>query len=266
MPARPSDRPRALIARRSERVEGLSARIRDAGWAVDALSPIAFEPPRDIRAAVRAVGESDRYERIAFTSPEGVRRFFAVRAGFETAAESRLPPDSIRAAAIGRGTSETLALVGVRDVWCGDRADGAGLAEAFPASPSGRRVLVVGPEEGRPDLAEGLCAKGWRVDGVPFYRTVPSEDVPAIVAGLRDGRWSAVLWASPSGVRAVAEVDREAMERAAEGGARYVAIGPTTAAALAAQGLDVVVAERPEDDVLVRALVLPSDASVEDSE
>lgn len=259
-----SDFRRVLLARRPERVARLAARLRDAGRSVDALSPIAFGPPRDPRAAVEAVLRVERYDRVAFTSPEGVRRFFAVRATLEVGPAGGPSTIPIRAAAVGRGTADALAAFGVSGVLRGSVADGAALADAFPEAPPEGRVLCVGPEASRPELAEGLREKGWRVDPIAFYRTVSSERVPEIARGLEERRWDTVLWASPSGVRAVAEAQPGVLASAAAGGVRFVAIGRTTAAALAEEDARAHVPEGPSDDDLFSAIVLPSDASGED--
>ncbi len=153
----------------------------------------------------------------------------------------------------------------MEDVLSGESADGAALAAAFPEAPEDGRVLVVGPEEGRPELPRGLEAKGWQVDTVPFYRTVPSAAAPELARGLVEGRWRRALWASPSGVRAIGDADDGALCLSAERGTGHVAIGRATAAALAEKQVEAVVSDSPEDDDLYAALVLPSDASGEET-
>ncbi|MDX1650579.1 MAG: uroporphyrinogen-III synthase, partial [Myxococcota bacterium] len=103
--------------------------------------------------------------------------------------------------------------------------------------PAGRCVLLPRAEGGREVLARGLREAGARVVEAAVYRTDPVPGAGAAVdAALRAGRLDALLFASPSAVRAVASELSEA-GRAAAARALVGAIGPTTAAALREAGL-----------------------------
>ncbi len=108
--------------------------------------------------------------------------------------------------------------------------DGAGLAPA--------RAVIVQAEGGRPLLAEALAARGTRVEVAALHRTVPVRLEREQLAALAGA--DAVLFASGSAARSVADSLRASGAtdlQAALGSARPIAIGPTTAAALAELGL-----------------------------
>jgi uroporphyrinogen-III synthase len=102
-------------------------------------------------------------------------------------------------------------------------------------------VLVPRAEDGRRELVDGLRAAGAEVIAPVAYRTVvaPREALAPLVDAARRGAIDAVAFASPSAVRSVVaafEPDLLPLARAA-----LAAIGPTTADALRATGLPVVV-------------------------
>ena len=76
------------------------------------------------------------------------------------------------------------------------------LIEAFPVGSGD--VLVVQAETARSDVAGGLRAKGWRVEVVAAYRTVPVRPSAATLIGVLSA--DAVLFASGSAVAAWAGV------------------------------------------------------------
>ena len=110
---------------------------------------------------------------------------------------------------------------------------GAPLAE-FIAAADVRPGAVLFPcaEDRHPDLEAGLQRNGIAVTPVPLYHTeaVADAQLPAIDDAI-------TVFTSPSGVRAYADLSPPATRR--------VAIGPTTAAAMAAAGVacDAVAAE-----------------------
>ncbi len=125
------------------------------------------------------------------------------------------------------------------------------------ATPSrGRRHLFACAEGAGDVLPRGLRAAGAEVDVVPLYATVEAPVDEAWLRGeLRGGRLDVVTLASPSAVRALVARLGGDVPRAL-GSARLAAIGPSTAAALEAEGLRAdAVAEEPSDAGLARAAV-----------
>jgi uroporphyrinogen-III synthase len=122
------------------------------------------------------------------------------------------------------------------------RHSAAGLAAEFPAGTG--RVLLVGPEGDRSDLAGPLRAKGWTVEEVAAYRTVPAE--PSSADLLRALSADAVLFASGSAVRSWATVFGSQVP------AVVIVIGPSTSQVAAQVGLKVdgVAADQTLDELV----------------
>lgn len=141
------------------------------------------------------------------------------------------------AAAEMRGMKPTAALAG---------SGGALLAEHIAAAelPSGG-VLFPCAEERHPDLEAALQQRGIAVTAVPIYRTEPLHGV-ALPA--HDN--SITVFTSPSGVRAFAEQPST--------DSLHVAIGPSTAAAMATAGVrcDATAAEPTAAALIVTCLEL----------
>jgi uroporphyrinogen-III synthase len=100
----------------------------------------------------------------------------------------------------------------------------------------GARVLVPRADDGRPELVEGLAAAGADVVAPSVYRTTaaPPEALAPLARALAGGGVDAVAFLSPSAVRSVAA----AVPPALLARACLAAIGPTTADALRAVGLE----------------------------
>jgi uroporphyrinogen-III synthase len=91
-----------------------------------------------------------------------------------------------------------------------------------------------------------------RVTRVTAYRTSPALLAPEALVALQEAPPQVVLFASPR----TAEAFLEAAGPERLSGARVVAIGPTTAGALARLGVEVAaVAERPTPEALVEAAI-----------
>jgi uroporphyrinogen-III synthase len=127
------------------------------------------------------------------------------------------------------------------------RSIGEGLVEAFPTGPG--RVLVAQAEAARPVVAEGLAAKGWQVERVDAYRTVPAVVPTELLRA--SAAAAAIAFTSASTVRSlVAAGGTEALPPV------VVCIGPVTAQAAGELGISVTaVADQHDLDGLVDALV-----------
>jgi len=228
---------RVVVTRAADQVGALSARLAELGADVIELPTIAIAEPADGGAALRdAAARVGRYDWLAFTSANAIRRFMAM-----------IRPDAralggVRIAAIGSATAEALAEFGLRPDIVGAPATAEGLLAAFPSGPG--RVLLPRAAVGRDVLPVGLRSKGFVVDVVEAYRTVRAVLEPGAAA--EAAKADAVLFTSASTV------------------ANYTApvppvvacIGPVTAAAAAEAGIAVdVVGSSASMVALVEALV-----------
>ena len=125
--------------------------------------------------------------------------------------------------------------------------------QAFPDPPPGGRVLFPCAAGARETLPAGLRARGWVVDEVVAYRTVPAEGPDAATAEAV-GAADAVTFASPSAVAAYLGA-RDDAGRPLAVPAVAACIGPLTAGAARAAGIaSVLVSPSPAPADLVSVL------------
>ncbi len=210
---------RVVVTRAQHQAGALASLLAARGALVEHVPLVAIEEAADGGAALRdALARIGSYDWVVVTSPNGAERVAPALAG------RGAPP---RIAAVGAATDAAL---GPRSAdLVARRATGAGLVADFP-SGSGRVLIAQGDRAG-PTVSEGLRALGWRVDVVTAYRTVARPPEPA--AAERAPSADAVLFASGSAVGSWVEAFGAVAPPV------VVAIGPSTAAALAAHGLQV---------------------------
>lgn len=211
----PRGRPRVVVTRAERQSRGLAVRLEALGCDVVLCPLIAIEPLGDASIDVTS------YDWVVVTSPNGAA---------ELARRLTAPPR--RLAAIGPGTTEELKAHGLEPDLVPHVSTQEGLLAELPR-PAGH-VLLAAAEGARPLLADELGA-----DFLPLYRTLELQPRQPPVGDL-------VVLASPSAARAFAAA-----------GARIpaVVIGPQTAAAARAHGIDVAAeAETHDVDGLVAAV------------
>ena len=185
---------------------------------------------------------------VVFTSPVGV----------QTLADARVPVGTLgrRIAAVGRATADAVARAGQRVdfVPClpgrAGAADAATLVEAFPDGPG--TVLLPGSALAKPDLAEGLRAKGWEVAVFSTYTTSSVEDAdPDTRQRWASGHYDVVVVTAGSTARAVLDVLGPPPPHT-----RVVAFGRPSAAAASEAGLAVASLSPTQDGVGLLAAVV----------
>jgi len=241
---------RVVVTRARHQASGLVERLRAVGAETVEVPTIEIVDPDDGGQTMAAVAARVReYDWVCFTSANAVERFLA------HLRDARALGD-VRVAAIGPGTAAALAGAGIVADLVPDRSLAEGLVEAFPDPDAdagevtgSRRVLLPQAAGARPVLADGLAAKGWTVEVVHAYRTVPAIPVPEVLTAA--GKADAIAFTSASTVAAYL---------AAAGPAAVppvvACIGPVTAAAAAVEGLTVAVTATDHTlDGLVAAIV-----------
>lgn len=232
-----------VVTRSADQAGDLVKCLRELGADVVEVPVIAIEGPASSGAALRqGVGglEEGCYDWVAFTSANAVHRFFDFVPDARRLGRARV-------AAVGPSTAQALASYRVVADLVPAEHRAEALARAFPPGPG--TVLLPQAAEANPALPTGLEAKGWRVDTVEAYRTVPAP-VPAEVLA-RAGKADAICFASPSAVGSfLGQAGTSAIP------ALVVCIGPVTAAR-ARQGGLTVAAQAPSHDLggLVTALL-----------
>lgn len=184
-----------VVTRAREQASDVRNRLEGLGAEVVELPAIAVEP------VGFTVPELTGFAWVVFTSANGVRAFFD--RGLAPAGLDARALGGVRVAAIGPGTADALARRGVRADLVPERFVAESLVEAFPGPTTGAstRVLVARAEEARDVLPEGLTAKGYAVEVLAVYRTVPAAVDAAAVDRVRRGEVDAVTFTSSSTVR-----------------------------------------------------------------
>ncbi len=240
---------RVLVTRPKERVEELCFLLEDEGAQVLSLPLLELHPPEDPRPLAAAAESIQRYRWVVFASPSAVEALMEALRLAGTLGRM----EQVRVAAVGPRTARTAESHGLKVAAEPTEATGLGLyALLSPELHPEDEVLLPVAEEGRKELELALREQGVRVTRVTAYRTTPAVLPAEAQQGLLASPPDVILFASPR----TAEAFLESAGRERLGQARVVAIGPTTANALARLGIPVAaVAERPTSDGLVDAAI-----------
>src|SRR5262249_30997149 len=133
------------------------------------LPVIEVQAPPDGGASLRDAAArlpKGEYDWLVLTSPNGATRLLG---------ELHDAPDlgGVHVAAIGPGTAERVRAFHIQPGLVPPDAVAESLVDTFPAANDGGRVLLARAVVARDVLPEGLRAKGWEVDVVDAYETVP---------------------------------------------------------------------------------------------
>jgi uroporphyrinogen-III synthase len=224
-----------VVTRAEARDGALSSQLRALGLEVllwPAVSVSAASGP----GLSQALARIEAFDWVVFASRAAVTAVIEICARF---------PDTVRVAAIGRATAQVLRGRGFRVDLMPNEANAAALVDAFAeAGCAGARILYPASSRALPTISQGLTQLGAEVVQVEAYRTEAAAlDVDNCRAWIHREVIGAVTFASPS---AVIELERAL---GAPDFARLlahsavVAIGPTTARALADRGRTAVLAE-----------------------
>src|SRR6476659_6276258 len=191
--ARPLFGRTVVITRAREQASALRTHLETLGAEVVELPAIEIEP---IDFVLPDLG---RYTWLAFTSANGVDAFFdrgLTPAGLDTRALGWL-----KVAAIGSGTAAALEQRGVRADLVPERFVAEALVDAFPVATSeNERVLLARAEHARDVLPDGLADRGYAVDVLAVYRTIPTAPDPEHLERVRGGKVDAITFTASSTV------------------------------------------------------------------
>jgi uroporphyrinogen III methyltransferase/synthase len=165
-----------VVTRARAQTSALAGLLHLQGAETVEVPVIEIAEPEDGGVARRAAAARLRagaYDWVVFTSVNGVARFFGELRDARDVGRARV-------AAIGPGTAEALADRGVLADLVPGRFVAESLLDAFPDPPrppngaAGGQVLLARAAVARDVLPEGLAERGWEVDVVDAYRTVPA--------------------------------------------------------------------------------------------
>jgi uroporphyrinogen III methyltransferase/synthase len=227
---------RIVVTRARSRAASLSARLAAAGAEVIEM-PATRVQPLDSAPLRRAVERMRDYAWAIFTSQNAVDVFWGVLRAASLDARALA---GVRVAAVGPSTAASLRARGIEVDVSPERFVAEGLIDEMRARDDvgGRRVLYACAEGARDVLPAALREMGAVVDLVFAYRSVADgEGAAALRARLEAGDVDLVTFTSASAVTAFAA----AVGRDAARAAPSAVIGPVTASAARALGIDVVI-------------------------
>lgn len=250
---RPLSGLRLVVTRAAEDAGPLRAALEELGADVVTLPTIEIRDPADGGEALRRTcSEVGRYDWAVLTSVNGAERFLDAVGDLR-----RL--GGVKLAAIGPATASVLGNARLRPDLVPEEYVAESLVAAFPPAPPGGRALLPRAAVARDVLPDGLAAKGWEVDVVEAYRTVPAPADPPVVTSAY--RADVALFTSPSTVQHFCRLMQEPFAGVA------ACIGPVTAAEAALRGIEVAVeapvhtAEGLVEAILAHAATLRSRGS-----
>lgn len=225
-----------VVTRAAGQSEELCAELRARGATVSLVPLIAIAPPEslaELDAALRGLGEFDW---VLFTSANAAQTVAARRRelGLTEAGGERVP----LVAAVGPATAHAAEEAGFAVEHVASDHSGAGLAGELAEAVRGKRVFLPRSDRANPELPAALKRNGATVTEVVAYRTVtPGKAERERVNASLEAEIDGILFFSPSAVQSFLELtERKRLEKL-QGRAVMVAIGPTTAGALSAAGM-----------------------------
>jgi uroporphyrinogen-III synthase len=204
---------RIVVTRPHDQAAPLAAALLDLGASVTVLPLIEIHSVGDVQ-----VGTA--YDWVVFTSLNAVAAVGV--------------PRGPRVATVGPATAAAVREHGIEPAFVPERFAADELAAGLEPLV-GARILLPQADLAGPELAGELRSRGAIVDAVTAYRTVDVEPTAEQLAELRSG--DAVVLASGSAAHSLAR-------QGGAGQALVVCIGPKTAEAARAAGLDVALVAR----------------------
>jgi len=231
---------RVVVTRATEQAGDLVERLQILGAEPIEVPLIAVVDASDGGAALRAALDPPP-EWIVVTSANGAARVL----------DAMLDPNraSSRFAVVGPMTASVLERAGVEPDLIPTRFVAESLVEVFPRGSG--RVVVAQAAGARSVVADGVAAKGWHVDLVEAYRTIPVAPTPEALAAAKES--DAILFTSASTVTSfLTAAGADAVPPV------VVCIGPITAAAAADAGIAVTAV--PEEHTIPAMVAALADA------
>lgn len=232
---------RIVVTRAREQAQELVGALEQLGARVDLLPMISFAPPDDWREVDEQLRRLDSFDAILFLSANSVRYIFDRCAQLGIKCEILGSPKRL-IAAVGPATARALEEKGIRVNYVAEKGTGEALVHELGQSLAGRRVLLPRSDRGDERISSALREAGANITEVIAYRTLKPADLDAdILARIRSADVDAIIFASPSAFQnfrsAIGESGIANLARRVD----FVAIGPTTAAAIWQAGARVAV-------------------------
>ena len=252
--ARPLRGRRIVLTRPLAQSGDFAERVNALGGEPVATAAIEIVGPESWTIADAALRRVGTYDWLAFTSANAVRMLV------DRADAIGVPRDELRSrrlAVVGPATASVVRTT-LRPPDFAPTVNTAEMLGEEITDVDNTRVLLPRGNLADDTLPAALRARGAFVDEVVVYRTVPGPGITAIVAGVRESAVDALLFASASAVRFVA--DALVADTASTGLRRQrwpvaACLGPVTASAAQACGFQsVIVADDATQNELIDAV------------
>lgn len=217
-----------VVTRAREQASELRERLEALGAEVLEFPAIAIEP---LDFTVHGL---DRYGWIVFTSANAVAAFFD--RGMTRAMLDARALAGVQVAAIGLATETELLARGIIADLMPERFVAESLLESFPdPQTSGEKVLLPRAEQARDVLVDGLRERGYVVEILPLYRTIPARPDPVMLERVQSGAVDVITFTSSSTVDNFCD----AVQLVPDPQPVIVSIGPVTSKTATDRGLRV---------------------------
>ncbi|MEO6318755.1 MAG: uroporphyrinogen-III C-methyltransferase, partial [Acidimicrobiales bacterium] len=158
---------KVVVTRTRRQASQLSVALHRLGAEVVEVPVIEIADAADGGTALaEAAGRLDTYDWVVLTSPNGAQRLLDAVPDARAFGRARV-------AAIGPGTAAALAGARILADLVPETFVAEALLDALPDGPG--RILLARAEVARDVLPDGLRARGWDVDVIDAYRTVPAS-------------------------------------------------------------------------------------------
>ncbi len=197
---RPLSGKRVIVTRAREQASALVDVLQNEGAEPIEFPVIQIAPPPDhFEALDKALSHLRDYEWIVFTSANAVKAFWE---RLETkGADSRILAVA-KIAAVGSATADALKSIGIVPDFVPNAFTGEEVANQFPETAKGKKVLIPRALEANEALPEILAGRGLAVEVVPVYETIlDGRGVDEIRERLEEGTVDVVTFTSSSTVK-----------------------------------------------------------------
>lgn len=242
-----------IVIRPAERGCRLQQLLRELGAevvSVPAIQTVPVSGKQQLEDIRKELGQLDQYDVLVFTSPYGVRRFFALL--MEEGKDARALAH-MKFGVIGRGTGEALREKGIAADYMPSQYDGESLgALLLDRLENGTRILLPRSSAGGQELLQELSKNPTLVyRDLPIYDLAfPPEQEAFLQTVMKAGDVTAVVFTSSSTVEGFCRM----MGEVPFDGVNAVCIGKKTEAAARARGMKTVTAKNATPEELADLL------------
>jgi uroporphyrinogen III methyltransferase/synthase len=212
---------RIVVTRAREQASTLRQLLEESGAQVIEFPTIEIAPPESFESLDKVALAPHAYQRIIFTSTNGVRSFFErlLHHGHDARALA-----GVKIAAVGDSTAADLRARGIVPDLVPEKFLSIALLPLLEEDQRGIRTAVIRAEEGRDELIDELRRRGGEVDLAVAYRTVAISGDTATLQNI-----DAITFTSASTVD-------NFFAAAPDVNAKLASIGPTTSEAIRKHG------------------------------